>query len=261
MWCRDVGMWTQLKDWRIVSSRYKIVNNMKRIVRLDEARHGQLGGAVRERIEQMVLTGAIAAGEHINELQLATDLDISRGPVREALRSLEHAGLLVAIPNRGVFVRKVELSEALNLYDVRAGLARVAGRLVARNASKADTNKLSVVFEQMERACDARDVNAFYAANLAFHSKLIEYAANPRLAAMSETVRNELQLYLRDAVVGPAQLKKSQAEHREILEAVADGDGERAAAAFEQHILAGKHRMLEHMGQRGESVRALRLAP
>jgi DNA-binding GntR family transcriptional regulator len=234
---------------------------MGRIVRLDAASHGHLGSAVRERIEQLVLTGAIAAGERVNELKLAAQLDVSRGPVREALRALERAGLLVAIPNRGFFVRKVALEEALDLYDVRAGLGRVAGKLVARRISPAQLARLRATHRRMARASAERDVKAYYAANLAFHSQLIDYAGNPRLAAMSEAVRNELQLYLRDAVGGPGRLKESHREHEAILAAIADGDAERAGAAFEAHILAGKQRMLECLGSSGRAIAGARLAP
>lgn len=238
-----------------------IVNNMARVVRIHSARHGELGEAVLQRIEKMVLTGAIGAGERVNELQLAARLKVSRGPLREALRRLEATGLLVSIPNRGVFVKKVELADALHLYDVRAGLARVTGRLVAQRASRTHIARLKEIFEAMEAACRADDVDAFYAGNLEFHSLLIELAGNPRLTAMNESVRNELQLYLRDAVVGPARLNRSQAEHRAILEGIVAGDGERAGAAFEAHILAGKQRMLEYLGGRGHGVSPPRLAP
>ena len=213
---------------------------MKRKAKPLDTRHGHLGEAARARIEQLVLSGVIAAGERINELKLAAQFDISRGPVREALRALEHAGLLVAIPNRGVFVKKVDLTDALHLYDLRAGLARVTGRLVAQYASKAQTASLRATFAKMQRDCTASDMASFYSSNLQFHSQLIEFAGNPRLIAMSEAVRNELQLYLRDAVLGPAQLKKSQAEHRAVLDAIAEGDAESAGAAFEAHIRAGK---------------------
>lgn len=223
--------------------------------------HGHLGSAVRARIEELILTGAIPAGERVNELRVASQLEVSRGPVREALRALEHAGLLVAVPNRGVFVRKVALDDALHLYDIRAGLARVAARLLARRVTKTGLARLRATFERMERACAARDVATYYAGNLAFHSQLIEFAGNPRLTAMNESVRNELQLYLRNAVVGPAQLKESQAEHRAILEAIVKGGAERAGAAFEAHILAGKQRMLDNLGCRGEAVTAIPLAP
>lgn len=236
---------------------------MARIVglALKAAKHGQLGEAVRERIEQMVLTGALPAGERINELQLAAQLRISRGPLRESLRALEHAGLLVAVPNHGVYVKKVELADALHLYDVRAGLARVTGRLVAQRASREQIDELRTIYDSMQAACKTDDINAFYAGNLTFHSRLLECAGNPRLSTMSETVRNELQLYLRDAVIGPARLHKSQAEHQQILNAIIDGDAERAASAFEAHILAGKQRMLEYLGGSGKRVSPLRLAP
>ena len=234
---------------------------MTRIVRLTTAGHGHLGSAVRERIEELVLTGAIPAGERVNEVKLSMRLDVSRGPVREALRALERAGLLVAIPNRGFFVRKVALEDALDLYDVRAGLARVAGKLVARRISSAHLAKLRATHRRMARACADRDVKAYYAANLAFHSQLIEYAGNARLTAMSEAVRNELQLYLRDAVGGPGQLKDSHREHDAIVKAITDGNAEGAGAAFEAHVLAGKQRMLEHVGSSGRAIAGARLAP
>lgn len=220
-----------------------------------------MGESVRQKIEELVLNGAIAAGERVNELSLANRFNISRGPVREALRSLEHAGLLVSIPNRGMFVKNVDLTDALNLYDVRAGLARVAGRLAGQRASAQQLESLRALFDDMQRACEARDTAVFYAINLVFHSRIIEYAANPSLTSISDAVRNELQLHLRDAVIGPAQLKTSQAEHRAILDAIADGDAERAGACFEAHILAGKQRMLEHMGRGSGEPQPAPLAP
>jgi DNA-binding GntR family transcriptional regulator len=225
-----------------------IVNNMAKIVRQLAARHGHLGGAVRERIESLVLTGTIAAGARVNELKLAREFRVSRGVVREALRALERAGLLEAVPNRGVFVRRVSLEHALQLYDIRAGLAAVAGQLLARRATRAQVDMLCTIYARMEQARSARNTGRFYAANLLFHSRIIDFAGNPRLAEMSEAVRNELQLYLRDAVIGPAQLRDSQSEHKALLDAIGDGDGERAGRLFAAHILAGKQRMLDYLG-------------
>lgn len=212
--------------------------------------HGHLSGAVRERIEQMVLKGEIEAGARINELRLAATLAVSRGPVREALRSLERAGLLVAIPNRGMFVRKVELAEALHLYDVRAALARLAATLATRRAAPKDLKRLHALFQRMELAAAAREPGQFNHWNNAWHAELMELSGNPRLVALNESVRKELQLYLGKGVVGAAQLKKSQAEHRAVLAAMEKGDAEAAGAAFEAHVLAGKQRMLDYIGSR-----------
>lgn len=102
----------------------------------------------------------------------------------------------------------------------------------------------------MDRAADTA---AFYEGNLAFHSQLLEFCGNPRLTAMNEAVRNELQLYLRHAVFGPTQLQVSNAEHRKILDAVTGGDAEGAGQAFEAHIMAGKQRVLDNLGSRGDN--------
>jgi len=78
------------------------------------ARKGNLADGVRSAIEQKILEGAIGAGQKLNASALAAELQVSRAPVREALRALEEAGLVRAVPNQGVFVREVALQEALD---------------------------------------------------------------------------------------------------------------------------------------------------
>ena len=243
------------------SARAKKTGPSQPAARAVAAGHGHLSGAVHDRIERMVLTGSIAGGERINELRLAHQLKVSRGPIREALRTLERAGLLDAVPNRGMFVRKVALEDALHLYDVRGGLGRTAATLAARRITKPQLARLRATLDRMERAHAARDVAGYYAVNLAFHSQIIECAGNPRLVAVSDAVRNELQLYLRNAVLGHGRLAESQAEHRTIFKAIAEGDAERAGAAFEAHILAGKQRMLDHLGIVGHAAIVTGRAP
>lgn len=216
---------------------------MRKIVHM----HGHLAGALRERIEQMVLEGEIEAGARINELRLAATLRVSRGPVREALRGLERAGLLVAVPNRGMFVRKVALEEALHLYDVRAALARLAATLATRRAGPKGVRRLQGLFERME---GTRDPGPFFRWNNAFHAELLALSGNPRLIEMDEAVRNELQLYLGKSVLVSRQMRKSQAEHKAVLAALQAGDAEAAGAAFEAHVHAGKERMLDYIGSR-----------
>ena len=100
---------------------------------MDEAKKTglPLQAMVRDRIEHMILSGELKAGEHLNENALAAELNVSRGPIREATRSLADAGLLTIMRNRGAFVREISLEDVLHVYDVRAGLASVAGRLAA----------------------------------------------------------------------------------------------------------------------------------
>jgi DNA-binding GntR family transcriptional regulator len=202
---------------------------------------------IREKIERMILSGDIPAGQRLNENALASELNVSRGPIREATRSLENAGLVEIVRNRGVFVRQISLEDALHLYDVRAGLARVAGRLLAGRATSEEIAALQETHEKMEQAREAQDQPAYNQGNRLFHSQLVTFAGNPRLTNYHETTNKELRLFVRRGVLGPARLRISNREHEAILDAVVQGDAGAAADAFERHILNGKQRMLDSL--------------
>jgi DNA-binding GntR family transcriptional regulator len=200
---------------------------------------------VREYVKHMIDQGEVLPGERINEQALAQRLQIGRATAREALRSLEQVGLVRIIPNRGAEVRKLSLEDALHLYDVRAGLARTSGRLVALRIAAEDEKKLLVLLDEMGAAVNARDHENYQRLNAAFHQVLMQTTRNPRLIALNDAVENELKLYLRKGVFTLAQIRVSHMEHRKILEAAMSGQAEVAAEAFEQHILTGKQRMLD----------------
>lgn len=214
-------------------------------------RTGSLTTIVREKIERMILSGEIAGGERLNENALAAQLNVSRGPLREATWSLEQAGLVQIVRNRGVFVRKISLEDALHLYDVRSGLARVAGRLVASRITAEQIAVLTGLYEELERARETQDQAAYNEGNRRLHTRLVEFSGNARLISYHETTEKELRLFVRRGVLGPARLRVSNGEHKQILECIAKGDDEGAGAAFERHILNGKRRMLESLSSAG----------
>lgn len=212
---------------------------------------GSLTTIVREKIERMILSGEIPAGARLNENALAAQLNVSRGPVREATWSLEQAGLVKIIRNRGVFVTEISLEDALQLYDVRSGLARIAGRLVASRASSEQIETLTAIHQSLEQARAAQDQAAYNEGNRRFHTKLLEFTGNGRLIGYHETTEKELRLFVRRGILGPARLRISNREHKQILDCIIDGDAEGAAAAFERHILNGKQRMLDSLSSNG----------
>jgi DNA-binding GntR family transcriptional regulator len=203
---------------------------------------------VRERVRNMINQGELLPGARINEQALALQLGIGRAATREALRSLEQAGLVQIIPNRGAEVRRLSLEDALHLYDVRAGLARTSGRLIALRVTADDELQLNALLDEMNVAVNERDEKKYYAINEVFHQELMRITRNPRLIALNESVENELKLYLRKGVVTLAQIRLSQSEHRKIIEAITSGQPELAAEAFERHVLTGKQRMLNTLG-------------
>lgn len=204
-----------------------------------------LAETVREKIESMILVGDLVAGERLNENTLAKKLNVSRGPVREASRLLAEAGLLTVIHNRGVFVREIKLEEVLHVYDVRAGLARVAGRLAALRASNEQIEDLRTLLLKMDAIIADQDFERYYEVNRKFHSGIVEISRNPRLIEFHENTEREVFLFLRRGAVSRPRISNEQ--HREIFDAIASGDEERAARAFEVHVFSGKQRMLESL--------------
>lgn len=214
---------------------------------MDEAKKTglPLQAMVRDRIEHMILSGELKAGEHLNENALAAELNVSRGPIREATRSLADAGLLTIMKNRGAFVREISLEDVLHVYDIRAGLASVAGRLAALRATPEGVAELQDLWEQMEAARIERDSDHYYEINRQFHARIVEMTGNPKLIEFHEATERDVFLFLRRGVTGPTRIDTSNRQHKEMLDAIAAGDEQAAAKAFERHVVAGKQRMLD----------------
>src|SRR5476651_2040989 len=105
---------------------------------------------VQVEIEQMILRGELAIGQHVNESELAARFGTSRGPVREALRALEESQLVRAEKNRGVFVREISIAEADEIYDMREALDELIGQRVAERATEHELRELKSVVAEMD---------------------------------------------------------------------------------------------------------------
>lgn len=211
---------------------------------VDVLRSQTLVSAVQSEIEGLLLDGELKMGERVNELALAARLNISRGPVREACRSLVQAGLLESQVNRGFFVRKLALKEVVDLYDLRAGLMRLAGQLIARRITDPRLNHIKKLVDAMDEARRQGNDARFRDLNSDFHAALVEAADNRRLAEIYQGLVKEIRLFRRRGLVSMGAMELSNREHRAIVDAIAAKDAERAAATMEHHILQGKERFL-----------------
>ncbi|MFG1421657.1 GntR family transcriptional regulator [Roseixanthobacter liquoris] len=198
-----------------------------------------------ERLEEMIFSGAIDAGRKLNELTISKQFGVSRTALREAVRLLEQAGLVVVEPGRGVFVRRISVKQALDLFDVRAGFARTAGRLAALRASEAQIGELDALHAAMMACRTALDFPGYFDLNTRFHAVIFAAAGNERLTLLNEMINNELNLFNRRNMARAPYLDISIQEHERILTCIRSRDGERAARAFERHVLGGRQRMLE----------------
>lgn len=207
-----------------------------------------LATLAHHELERMILAGDLPAGGKLNEADVAGQLGISRGPVREAFRALEESGLVRVEKNRGVYVRQISVDEADEIYDVRAGLDELIGRRVAEHATPDQLTQLRTLVARMEAAATTKNTSEYYAANIAFHDALAQYAANRKLLEMYRRLVNELSLYRRKTIErGGAILPTSVREHKRIVEAISARDGALAGRLMFEHAMASRERM--HAGQ------------
>lgn len=208
-------------------------------------RQRSLVGEVRDELERMILDGELPTGERLNENNLADQLGVSRGPVREAARALERSGLVRAVTNQGVYVRKLTIDEALELYDLRA---MMAGYLCAKVAEAGDPTVIACLRDlvaKMQASAEARDEDAYFKLNLDFHDAIAAAAGCERTETLYTSLGKEVRLMRLRVLSGERKLAISNAEHARIVDAIARGDAAAAREHGADHHINGKARLLE----------------
>jgi GntR family transcriptional regulator of gluconate operon len=190
---------------------------------------------VADRIREEILAGGFAQGERLVEAGIAQQLEVSRGPVREALKLLRAEGLVREEPHRGTFVVRLTGDDVREIYDLRAALEARAAKQVAARGRPADIRALRRLHDRLLEAAEGGDVATVSAADLAFHQSVCALTGNRRLCEVFmrhvPVLRNLMKLdeYLYQS------LDDMATEHDPLMQAIEDGDAELAAARFEAH--------------------------
>jgi phosphonate utilization transcriptional regulator len=202
-----------------------------------------LPAVVQVEIEQLILSGELAVGEHVNESDLALRFGTSRGPIREALRALEESRLVRSEKNRGVFVREISVAEADEIYDVREALDQLIGQRVAERATPQQICDLGAVLAQMDDAAAFQDIKSYHALNLKFHDMLVDFAGNSRLTESYRLLTKGLLLFRLRGLQDGGGLAVSNTEHKAVMKAVAARDSARAGNLLRRHAVESRARM------------------
>jgi DNA-binding GntR family transcriptional regulator len=216
-----------------------------------EVRARTLVGVVQAELERRILGGRIDPGARLNEQTIADELSVSRGPVREACRGLAEIGLVTLIPNRGAFVKQLTRTDAIDVYDLRAGLLGLSASLLAARMDPQITGALDDFVEQMEEAAQGDDATRFGKLNTAFHDCIVRSSGNARLTRLYRGLVKEFQLFRVHAVAQPGSLVVSNREHREIELALKAGDATLSYRISSGHVEHGKQRMLNALETAG----------
>lgn len=215
--------------------------------------HATLAQQVYEHLRERMLRNAYAPDAPLPEESLAAEFEVSRVPVREALRRLAAEGLVTLTPRQGAVVASLSPKQFLDAYRVREALETLAIRLATPRITPTDLRELDRLQDEMRRHTATGDVDAFFAANSAFHHLLVDRADNADLSAIYAGLLDRLRRYRTPSLDLRGGLARSIDEHEAILDAVRAGDGEEAARLLAEHIEVPQRVLEEAEGGRREA--------
>ena len=201
-----------------------------------EKQHRSLREKVYDKLKRRLLTGKIRPGTRMMEKELASDLGVSRTPVREAVRQLEKEGLVKIEPGRGTRAQEISVKDIIDTLSVREELDALAAELAAGHITGADEEKLEELTDKYADAIKSGDMDLMIHADEAFHRKIVKISGNRTLSMVAKTVQAQVQrfryLYYEDL----KNYENMPAEHREIIKALVSKDGSVARDVADAHV-------------------------
>lgn len=189
-----------------------------------------------EEVKSRILNNEFTSGFQILENELAEELGISRTPLREAMKRLESEGLVQVIPRRGIRVVPLSPDDMREIYEVLISLESTAAELLAkRKPSDKEIKPMEDAMKTMEAALKENDLDAWAKADDLYHKTLLDLCGNARLASLVASMHDQshrarmFSLRLRPLPV------KSNEEHRQLLEAIKQGDADKARKIHDEH--------------------------
>jgi DNA-binding GntR family transcriptional regulator len=201
---------------------------------------------VAERVRALIFDADLAPGDWIDEVELASRWDISRTPLREALKVLVAEGLVELVPRRGCRVIAMTDADADDLFPIMALLEGRCAFEATRNVGDTERRELQRMHDTLERAASALDIDAYYKANHVFHSYVQTLADNRWLDRVTGDLRRFVRMLRGRQLALPGRIAASIAEHRVLLAAMIDGDAARAERAMHDHLIT-QHAALKQL--------------
>jgi len=216
-----------------------------------------LADRLGEALITAVVRGEIPAGARINEPELARRFDVSRGPLREAIRRLEGLHLVRRIPHAGVRVVTLDAAQLTEIYEMREALEGMAARLAARNMNAAEVADLKALLDAHERQIEATGGSEYYQREGDFdiHYRIIRGSGNARLINfLCGELYHLVRMFRYRSSLVASRPQRALAEHRAITEAIEQHDEELAEMLMRRHISSARQ-SIERQLEEGEKLK------
>ncbi len=199
---------------------------------VQESTAGMIADQVREAIAQ----GDLPPGSQLGEAELAGQLGVSRGPLREGLQRLAQEGLLLSIRNRGLFVIEMTAERVDDMYLARQAVERAAAEQIHRKSPVDAGEHLLAVTEKMASTSRLSDVAGVGAADIAFHELLVQLAGSPRLGRMHRTLMTETRMCINALASTYDDFECRVQEHRDIAQSFIERKPRRTDKLLRLHM-------------------------
>ena len=204
-----------------------------RIVRADKLTRAE---ELRQQLADEIVRGALAPGAALDETDIARRFNVSRTPVREALRQLAASGLIEARAHRGAVVAQPSLERLSGMFEAMAELEALCAGLAAKRMSPSERYRLEAIHEELRVLSHAGDPDRFHQLNEHFHSAIYAGSQNGHIAEITLATRKRVQPFRRAQFRNLGRLAQSHAEHDRVVVAIMRGDRDGAASAMRAHI-------------------------
>ncbi|HEU4806647.1 MAG TPA: GntR family transcriptional regulator [Homoserinimonas sp.] len=194
---------------------------------------------IADQLRERIIDGSFRPGEQIREASLVEKLQVSRGPVREALQRLSQEGLLVSHRNRGVFVLDLSVDDVAEIYAAREAIELAAAEAILRQPTDAVTatvKSLSKIVGKMAPLVAAKDWRTLAELDLSFHVAFVGSAKNSRLSKIYSTLAAESRICIVNLEGSYPHAHALVEEHQQLVDLLASGDGAQLSAAIRKHM-------------------------
>jgi DNA-binding GntR family transcriptional regulator len=200
-----------------------------------------------QRLRQMLVEGRIVPGAKLNERELSELLNVSRTPLREAIKMLAAEGLVELLPNRGAVAVQLTEQDILDTFEVMAGLEAQSGELAAQRITPQELAEIRAMHFEMMAAYTRRDLSTYYTLNARIHAAISAAAKNRMLAQVYTQVNARLQALRFRSNQDGEKWKRAMKEHEKMIEALGRHDGAAMRDVLLTHLRNKRDVVLEQM--------------
>ena len=209
-----------------------------------------LADQVFEKLEDDIIVGVYARGEILTELKLVEELGVSRTPIREALRRLEHERLIQET-GKGAMVLGITVDDLIDIMDIRMRIEGLAAARAARNRTNEDKEKIASLCDLQDYYYTKRDLDRLREVDDQFHDLIYDLSPGSILQDTLTPLHKKTLRFRRISITDDNRVKNSVNEHRAIGQAIIDGDEALASRLMEEHIANAKINMIERLKENG----------